>query len=175
MFKTWAVCFLWLKALLWLRSTNLRSKFFSEWMNLWLFHCIYGQHVFNDMHHGCIRNSCPTGPFLLIRDTMIKWLCSCWLLYSRCLWAAAVCTSRSKHQVSHCDTCVCLRWWYNCVGLLPLVAAALKSMWLCLFLCTNSMQGGRSILLTTGTHGEQRSNLKRKSILILKSLTTKLN
>ena len=33
---------------------------------------LYGQHVFNEMYRDCIRNSCPPGPFLVIRDTMIK-------------------------------------------------------------------------------------------------------
>ena len=111
---------------LWLRNTNLGSNNFCMGMNLRLFHCKYEQHVFSDMQRDCICNSCPPGPFLLIWDTMIKWFCECWLLFSGYLWAAAVCTSRSEQQVSHCYPGVCLRCWNKCFGPLPLVATAFE-------------------------------------------------
>ena len=49
---------------------HLGSKVFSMWMNLRLFHCIYGHHILSDMQCDFIRKNCPPGPFLLIRDTI---------------------------------------------------------------------------------------------------------
>ena len=49
-----------------------RLKIFSMWVNLRLFHCIYGHDIYSDMQPDYFCNSCPPGPFLLIRVTMIK-------------------------------------------------------------------------------------------------------
>ena len=116
------VCLFWLEALLQLCTTNLRSNIFSMWMNLWLFHCMgtiswaictvtasvktvhrdpffsYGTQWLNDSANvGCIRAGI------------------CGLLRS----------SSSEQQVSHSDTCICLRCWNNCVCLL----SSCNSLW----------------------------------------------
>ena len=38
------------------------------------------------------------------------------------------CASRSEQQVSHCDTCACLRCWNKLVSPLPLVASAFEKI-----------------------------------------------
>ena len=55
-----------------LHTTNLGSKVSSVWMNLQLFHCIYGHHICSDMQCDGILKSCPLGLFLVIRVTLIE-------------------------------------------------------------------------------------------------------
>ena len=75
-------------ALLLLHSTNLGSKVFSVWVNLRLFRCMGTVSLVK----GNITASTKAvhWALFLIRDTMIKWFHYCWLLFSKCLWAAPV-------------------------------------------------------------------------------------
>ena len=43
-----------------------------------------------------------------------------------------------SEQMSHCDTCVCLRWWNKCVGPLPLVATAFEQTLQWTVVCSRS-------------------------------------
>ena len=135
------------------------------------FHCICRHHIFSDMQRDCICDSCPPGPFLLIRNTMINLAIVCGLLRS--------CTSPRTPSVplwcmclSEVDRALFKVWCYRTI-LLTRQCLFRNTLLACCHvvvfvpLWKLNVGGGRSPQWTMGAHGErQQSKLNRKSIFI---------
>ena len=130
---------------LWLHNTNLGSNIFSMWMNLWLFHCIYGHNIFNDMQRDCIQKAVHQAPFF---SYWTQWLndsanVGCFIVYSYNFAA-----NRGLFEFWRYKTELLMR---RCLFRNKLLACCL----LCLFFCGKSMWGGGAYYVLKGVHGER--------------------
>jgi len=108
-----------------LQPKYLHRLFLAPWYCWIVYLHINGRHIFSDMQRDCICDLFPPGPFLIIRDTLWKWLPNVGWVLGVCGLPPSCASCREQHFY-HSAACLCLRCLNRLVVLPPLVATAFK-------------------------------------------------